>query len=689
MTMTNPQSWGGDSAIIRGMAFWERSKMTKNTTKTIDMVIMGTFGENSINRRMIKRLGEAVRHLLTESSTSSPQSLQILKTYVTDNNMSSARPSGDNCYKKLLVVNVDAGFSPDNENKCVADACSSDKQAIVMMVKITMITILGEMAVIAVLMKATSKNENDHGFWRYRVRKLQEALLNLPPTSYAVVLDSLDVLMLKGPREMMSQYLKSIGEGGAPPLLTNMSSSTVVYGAESLCDTASCRGNLTDKSTMMRRSSPTSRSKFLNAGQAIGKSHSIARLYGKILRVMKRKDIDDQAALVECWLKDESLIKLDYEGHIFATIPPFLGEFWQSWNAEERGITHKTSRQAPCTAHFAGMRLQHTEKNKDNWNNPCQMFLYSMYQQIGGGEKSKKTEMIDELLESAGRFGRGNGEITREAYERMRLTDLRGLLDATLIEPTLLELHLQGGRKGERDDKISGSIGAMLRSEDLQANRRLVVALMAHSHATAAAGNIQRDIEEALQGIESQSIAADKIYVLRTKKKESSTTDRRDDGDGTTSWLREGGRSKGTARNQTNIVVIWEDGNSFLSILGIGAVLEGRRTLERLVRQALIWPYAAYGYEGWLIREPQSDKNARKRGELFSLKKVSNDKRAYNQRAVAVDSLSSSATPVIYLRSFFDEGVRAMTDECKANADIWTSVHLARRGGKSLGIFKL
>eukprot|EP00466_Bigelowiella_natans_P015259 jgi/Bigna1/126575/aug1.2_g1283 len=128
------------------------------------------------------------------------------------------------------------------------------------------------------------RDEDENSFWRRRIDAMRKAMLSLPPDTLVLVLDSLDVLFLKGPETLLGEYKKM--------------NKKVVYGAEMLCDTASCRTNSSLKNFLLSRApKPSNAAKFLNAGNVIGKAGDLATIYQKVTSMMRIMDVDDQTAL--------------------------------------------------------------------------------------------------------------------------------------------------------------------------------------------------------------------------------------------------------------------------------------------------------------------------------------------------------------------------------------------------------
>mmetsp|Transcript_19272 Transcript_19272/g.31396 ORF Transcript_19272/g.31396 Transcript_19272/m.31396 type:complete len:903 (+) Transcript_19272:222-2930(+) len=226
------------------------------------------------------------------------------------------------------------------------------------------------------------RDEDENSFWRRRIDAMRKAMLSLPPDTLVLVLDSLDVLFLKGPETLLGEYKKM--------------NKKVVYGAEMLCDTASCRTNSSLKNFLLSRApKPSNAAKFLNAGNVIGKAGDLATIYQKVTSMMRIMDVDDQTALVHTWYEEPDLLSLDYEMAIFAVLPPWFDLFNSIWNLRGRRLINRETGEEPAIVHFAGMRLQATEKNMYGMNNPCQMFLSSVYTQLG-----TKTYTMFELQQS-------------------------------------------------------------------------------------------------------------------------------------------------------------------------------------------------------------------------------------------------------------------------------------------------
>eukprot|EP00755_Sulcionema_specki_P007195 Sspe_Gene.37565::Locus_18130_Transcript_1_1_Confidence_1.000_Length_1867::g.37565::m.37565 len=191
--------------------------------------------------------------------------------------------------------------------------------------------------------------------WTERTEAYLTYLTSLPAETQVVLSDGSDVLFT-----------------GPPPPAEDFPDH-VVFSAERLCDTDSCRAH----PELVRGMADIAKGpmKFLNFGLAYGRARKLA----EVLRNMSfAGGRDDQAAAAELMINHPDLISLDYGTQFFAVISPSEQHFRMDWEITECGeaIRRKVSLARPFALHFAGMTPH------DNFATPCQRFQLELYRSL-------------------------------------------------------------------------------------------------------------------------------------------------------------------------------------------------------------------------------------------------------------------------------------------------------------------
>ena len=107
----------------------------------------------------------------------------------------------------------------------------------------------------------------------------------------------------------------------------------------------------------------------------------------QVLSRMRQQDIDDQVALSGLWQEWQRSsspgaprLRLDYEGRLFAVLPPWAARFHEVWRLQPAAgglLQMRHSGATPALAHFAGLRLPPLDGAFAL--NPCQLFLARLY----------------------------------------------------------------------------------------------------------------------------------------------------------------------------------------------------------------------------------------------------------------------------------------------------------------------
>ena len=198
----------------------------------------------------------------------------------------------------------------------------------------------GYKQVLALPVDKRQPGESEQAFWLRRQEIIIGGLEALPFSATVAVVDGTDVLWTAGPASLLERY-REVGHD-------------VVYAAEMLCDTPSCRLNASLATFMSEhalRHKMYAPSAFLNAGCVLGKTRALEPLFRRVLGWMRATGEDDQASLVQLWRLDPSILALDYDGSIFAVVPPTFALFAQQWKLrkERREGAHTDSHGTPTT----------------------------------------------------------------------------------------------------------------------------------------------------------------------------------------------------------------------------------------------------------------------------------------------------------------------------------------------------
>ncbi|KAL1508247.1 hypothetical protein AB1Y20_004364 [Prymnesium parvum] len=239
----------------------------------------------------------------------------------------------------------------------------------------------GFTAVVALDVPPLLPSEAEVAVWLRRELTLRDALARLPPHAVVLLTDGTDVLSLDGP-SAVKQSFAELGHA-------------VVFAAEALCDTPSCRGSRTHREQMRRKAPCRGCPLFLNAGGACGRAGALAALLTRVIERMRASGLDDQAEIVAEWLDPRPLlpsvshpsrdgVTIDYDGRIFGVVPPSHSIFQRHWtfNTSTAGtrLVSLHSGRAPSMVHLAGMRwLTYHDGSAAAEINPCQAFLASVY----------------------------------------------------------------------------------------------------------------------------------------------------------------------------------------------------------------------------------------------------------------------------------------------------------------------
>jgi hypothetical protein len=134
-------------------------------------------------------------------------------------------------------------------------------------------------------------------FWLRRMKAIHAHLESLGSSQIVLIVDCLDVLFHADPNAILERF-KTLTSA---PTAEKKYKYDIVYAAEMLCDTASCRKTSELKDFMISQAPYTSKShkfpRFLNAGTAIGRAGPFAELIAKVIDRMEQNEIDDQAII--------------------------------------------------------------------------------------------------------------------------------------------------------------------------------------------------------------------------------------------------------------------------------------------------------------------------------------------------------------------------------------------------------
>ena len=219
--------------------------------------------------------------------------------------------------------------------------------------------------------------------WLRRMKVYLNAMLKIPMHHVLCLLDGLDALVLKSPKELIDGYLEILDSAG------KATQQTVIFGAEELCDTDSCVYAKVKGAFDSLAPSRTTRARYLNAGLSIGTVGAYVSLLTKAVDLMENNPrLDDQAAFATLFLSNlkEVQIVLDYDRKLFYNAPV------------DRPIAPKllTEPQSlPAVIHFPGLRY---EDNCDQKFNSCQRNLLASYNSVLGWLEPSKSALHNKGL---------------------------------------------------------------------------------------------------------------------------------------------------------------------------------------------------------------------------------------------------------------------------------------------------
>jgi hypothetical protein len=217
-------------------------------------------------------------------------------------------------------------------------------------------------------------------FWAQRLKRFVAAAQASPPDAFLLFCDALDVYFTQPP-DVLIQRFKGMNK-------------SVVFAAEVLCDTVSCRTDFTLRDFLAESAPPDNAYRFLNAGMFMGRAGDVLQVLSCALR-HSTGGRDDQTAFTLCYRLDRGGgggggIGLDHDSLLFGNIPPARALFDDSWASYSvpakagRGRatllhrTHLPRAVRPVALHFLGMSFR-----RDLPFVPCQQFLRSKYNELG------------------------------------------------------------------------------------------------------------------------------------------------------------------------------------------------------------------------------------------------------------------------------------------------------------------
>ena len=197
--------------------------------------------------------------------------------------------------------------------------------------------------------------------WRLRTEKYLAYTRSLKPSQPVVLTDAFDVLVSASPSGFLRAY-EAIG-------------ANVVFGAETLCDTVSCRHDPWIREQQQRRAKYDSDFMYLNAGTVMGTAKHLTSLLEFARQFQENHPgLDDQAAYVSFWLsssKEAVTTTLDYESRFVAVLSPQNNhENFGLGNDESSVLVRKLPGERvvhPCTFHFPSMKPRPSIPAKTGW----------------------------------------------------------------------------------------------------------------------------------------------------------------------------------------------------------------------------------------------------------------------------------------------------------------------------------
>lgn len=171
-------------------------------------------------------------------------------------------------------------------------------------------------------------NVAEKDYWKHRSRLVIHRLRTLPPDAVVLLVDGTDVLVDGPPDAVLDGYRRVAARSGR----------RAVFGAELLCDTASCRKDAALKAWVAANAPPGNAYAFLNAGNCVGEAAALALVFEAALELMIEFGEDDQTAIVRAWRETPGLLALDYDSEIFGIPPPWGALYEQHWAVDDDAV---------------------------------------------------------------------------------------------------------------------------------------------------------------------------------------------------------------------------------------------------------------------------------------------------------------------------------------------------------------
>ena len=227
------------------------------------------------------------------------------------------------------------------------------------------------------------KGENN---WLLRTEAYLNHVNSLAPDQPVLMTDAFDVLVSAPPSKVLLAY-EAIG-------------ANIVFGAETLCDTQSCRRDPWTRERQRTRGGNEEGFVFLNAGTVMGTALHLAALLKHAMLFMVDQGGDDQAAYVNFWLSadNHASATLDYQSRLVAIISPQNNQDHFDLDESKNSPVRKLRRgvvQQPCMFHFASMKPRSAAALAEAWRSPfcaslpltfsvCEEALAQTYNWVGG-----------------------------------------------------------------------------------------------------------------------------------------------------------------------------------------------------------------------------------------------------------------------------------------------------------------